>query len=83
VILGLSYSLSGFILGATVILSIKMFSATSIEQYEEQWSWLILALFGATAAVDLLIAASMCYYTLKNRHLLEKSYVAFWDTFDV
>ncbi|KAJ6608704.1 hypothetical protein B0H10DRAFT_517457 [Mycena sp. CBHHK59/15] len=66
------WAISGFVLGATVILSIKMFSATSIEQYEDQWNWLILALFGSTAGVDLLIAASMCYYTLRQRAQLKQ-----------
>ncbi|KAJ6577311.1 hypothetical protein B0H19DRAFT_1061960 [Mycena capillaripes] len=65
------WAISGFILGATVLLSIKVFSATSIDQFEEEWDWLILGLFGATGGVDLLIAASMCYYTLKNRALLK------------
>ncbi|KAJ7116323.1 hypothetical protein C8R44DRAFT_205037 [Mycena epipterygia] len=61
------WAISGFVLGATVLLSIKVFSATSIDDFEDQWGWLILALFGSTAAADLLIAASLCYYTLKNR----------------
>ncbi|KAJ7608468.1 hypothetical protein DFH06DRAFT_194464 [Mycena polygramma] len=65
------WAISGFNLGATILLSIKVFSATSIDQFEDQWNWLILGLFGATGGVDLLIAASMCYYTLKNRALMK------------
>ncbi|KAJ6460381.1 hypothetical protein C8R47DRAFT_126346 [Mycena vitilis] len=65
------WAISGFTLGAIILLSIKVFSATSIDQFETQWNWLILGLFGATGGVDLLIAVSMCYYTLKNRALLK------------
>ncbi|KAJ7454849.1 hypothetical protein FB451DRAFT_656794 [Mycena latifolia] len=75
------WALSGFVLGATVLLSIKVFAATSIEQFEDEWAWLILALFGATAATDLLIAASMLFYTLKNRALLRPESVNKIDTF--
>ncbi|KAJ7914859.1 hypothetical protein B0H13DRAFT_2324860 [Mycena leptocephala] len=62
-----------FTLGVTVLLAIKVFAATSIDQFEEEWDWLILGLFGATGGVDLLIAASMCYYTMKNRAILSPS----------
>jgi len=75
------WAISGFILGATVLLSIKVFSATSIDQFEDQWAWLIMGLFGATAAVDLVIAASMCFYTLKNRASLRPENPNKIDTF--
>ncbi|KAK7032915.1 hypothetical protein R3P38DRAFT_2919695 [Favolaschia claudopus] len=65
------WAISGFTLGATVLLSIKVFAATSLDLFEEEWDWLILGLFGATGGVDLLIAASMCFYTLKNRAILK------------
>jgi hypothetical protein len=59
----------------TILLSIKVFVATSIDQFEQEWAWLILGLFGATGAVDLVIAASMFFYTMKNRVLLKPEYV--------
>jgi len=65
------WGISGFTLGTTILLSIKVFAATSIDQFEEEWDWLILGLFGATGGVDLLIAASMCFYTLKYRAILK------------
>ncbi|KAJ7510288.1 hypothetical protein B0H11DRAFT_1182656 [Mycena galericulata] len=75
------WAISGFILGATVLLSIKVFSATSLDQFEDQWAWLIMGLFGATAAVDFVIAASMCFYTLKNRVSLKLENPTKIDTF--
>ncbi|KAJ6570261.1 hypothetical protein DFH09DRAFT_425976 [Mycena vulgaris] len=75
------WALAGFVLGATVLLSIKVFAATSIDQFEDEWDWLILGLFSATAAVDLLIAASMSYYTLRNRALLKPESANKIDTF--
>ncbi|KAJ7178735.1 hypothetical protein C8R43DRAFT_1118105 [Mycena crocata] len=56
-ITAISWAMSGFILGATVLLSLKVFTATSLEEFEDQWDWLILGLLGCTAAVDFLIAA--------------------------
>jgi hypothetical protein len=73
----ISWAISGFILSATVILSVKMFSTASIEQYENDWSWLLFALFGSTACVDVLIAASMTYYTVQHRVMLAQKYVLF------
>lgn len=81
VLTGTCWALSGFVLGATVLLSIKVFAATSLEQFEDEWDWLILSLFGATAVADLLIAASMLFYTLKNRALLRPENVNKVDTF--
>ncbi|KAJ7677361.1 hypothetical protein B0H17DRAFT_1207116 [Mycena rosella] len=75
------WALSGFVLGATVLLSIKVFTADSIDQFEDQWSWLILGLFGGTAAADLLIAASMLFYNLKNRASLKPESANKIDTF--
>jgi len=75
------WAISGFTLGATVLLSIKVFSATSIDQFEDQWAWLIMGLFGATATVDLVIAAAMCFYTLKNRVSLRAENSNKIDTF--
>lgn len=69
------WGISGFTLGMTILLSIKVFVATSIDQFEQEWAWLILGLFGATGAVDLVIAASMSFYTMKNRVLLKPEYV--------
>ncbi|KAJ7721747.1 hypothetical protein DFH07DRAFT_857591 [Mycena maculata] len=75
------WAISGFIFGATVLLSIKVFSAPDVNQFEEQWAWLIMGLFGATAAVDLVIAAAMCYYTLRNRASLRPEKPNTIDTF--
>ena len=63
------WAISGFVFGVTVLLSIKAFSASSVDQFQDQWDWLILSLFGATAGVDLLIAATMGCYTAQNRTL--------------
>ncbi|KAJ7211811.1 hypothetical protein B0H12DRAFT_1156707 [Mycena haematopus] len=71
ILTGVCWGISGFTLGATILLSIKVFAATSIDQFEEEWDWLILGLFAATGGVDLLIAASMCFYTFKNRAILK------------
>ncbi|KAJ7183090.1 hypothetical protein C8R46DRAFT_1209264 [Mycena filopes] len=79
-ITAICWAISGFILGSTVLLSLKVFNATSIDQFEDDWGWLILALFAATAGVDLLIAATMFYYTLKNRALLKTEKVGRIDT---
>jgi len=73
VVTAVCWGISGFTLGVTVLLSIKVFAATSIDQFESEWDWLILGLFGATGGVDLLIAASMCYYTMKNRAMNPES----------
>ncbi|KAJ7284804.1 hypothetical protein C8J57DRAFT_1670401 [Mycena rebaudengoi] len=79
----ISWTISGFILGATVILSVKMFSAASIEQYENDWSWLLLVLFCSTACVDVLIAASMTYYTVQHRAMLAQKTSNRFDAFIV
>ncbi|KAJ7220004.1 hypothetical protein GGX14DRAFT_8231, partial [Mycena pura] len=69
IVTNVCWAISGFVFGVTVLLSIKAFSASSVDQFQDQWDWLILSLFGATAAVDLLIAATMGCYTAQNRTL--------------
>ncbi|KAF8207244.1 hypothetical protein K438DRAFT_1962845 [Mycena galopus ATCC 62051] len=71
ILTGVCWGISGFTFGATILLSIKVFAATSLDQFEEEWDWLILGLFGATGGVDLLIAAAMLFYTMKNRGVLK------------
>ncbi|KAF7375112.1 hypothetical protein MSAN_00397600 [Mycena sanguinolenta] len=71
ILTGVCWGISGFTFGATILLAIKVFAASSIDQFEEQWDWLILGLFVATGGVDLLIAASMCFYTFKHRAILK------------
>ncbi|KAJ7746582.1 hypothetical protein B0H16DRAFT_940524 [Mycena metata] len=79
-ITAICWAISGFTLGATILLSLKVFNATSIDQFEDDWAWLVLGLFSATAGVDLIIAATMFYYTLKNRALLKLEKVGRVDT---
>ncbi|KAF7327579.1 MMtag domain-containing protein [Mycena kentingensis (nom. inval.)] len=55
-----------FILGATILLATKVFGASSIDAFEQEWSWLILGIFGATAMVDLVIGLAMGYYTARH-----------------
>ncbi|KAJ7052437.1 hypothetical protein C8F01DRAFT_1170031 [Mycena amicta] len=67
------WAMSGFVLGTTVLLSIKVFSVSSLDQFEQQWAWLILGLFATTAMVDLVIAGAMLYYTSRSGQLTDQA----------
>nr|GAT60981.1 predicted protein [Mycena chlorophos] len=69
------WGLCGFGLGATVLLAVKMLtgSGSSLAVLEQQWSWLILTLFGANAAANVLIAGALAYYT--RGHMPDVNYL--------
>ncbi|KAF7312142.1 hypothetical protein MIND_00226600 [Mycena indigotica] len=58
-----AWGVSGFNFGATVLLSIKIFSVQTLDQFEDQWSWFMLARLASTVAVDLIIFGAMLYCT--------------------
>ncbi|KAF8148434.1 hypothetical protein B0H34DRAFT_802967 [Crassisporium funariophilum] len=45
----------------------EAFKMTSLAQYEKEWKWLLTCVLGIGAAVDLTIAAALCYYLRQQK----------------
>lgn len=52
---------------ATIVTSIKAFMAPSIVEYEQKQQWILTFILAVGAVVDVVIAASLCYYLRKYR----------------
>ena len=39
----------------------------TLEQFHSEWQWLLTALLGVGACVDVVLAASLCFYLRKRR----------------
>jgi hypothetical protein len=52
---------------ATVAVGVEALLSTSILQFEIDFKWLLTSILAVGAAVDVIIAASLCYYLRKHR----------------
>ena len=53
--------------GATVAVGVEALLSTSILQFEIDFKWLLTSILAVGAAVDVIIAASLCYYLRQHR----------------
>ncbi|KAL0948357.1 hypothetical protein HGRIS_010940 [Hohenbuehelia grisea] len=63
------WCISANIFGSTALLSYKALVSPPLTEFEKEWTWLIAATLTATAIVDVLISASMCYHLHRHRGL--------------
>ncbi|KAF8188119.1 hypothetical protein BJ912DRAFT_410398 [Pholiota molesta] len=45
-----------------VVTTVKVFQMSTLSAFQEQWNWLVTAVLCIAAAVEIIIASSMCYY---------------------
>jgi len=63
----LCWFLSSLRCGATVTVGIEALLATSVLQFERDYKWLLTSILAVGAAVDVIIAASLCYFLRQHR----------------
>ncbi|KAJ7592956.1 hypothetical protein C8J56DRAFT_486348 [Mycena floridula] len=67
------WAFTGAIVGATILLIVQVASMASMSQLVDEWRWLLLALFTATACIDLIIASAMYNNLMRHSKTLSSS----------
>jgi len=70
---------SSFVFMCTILSFSHVLTMEVMEKYEEEWSWLIHSIFASTAVLDVMIAASLCYFLVKQRSVTSKSTASLID----
>jgi hypothetical protein len=61
-----------------VVTTVKVFQMSTLSAFQEQWNWLVTAVLCIAAAVEIIIASSMCYYlNIWKKELIASRYGAY------
>ena len=48
-------------------MTVEALKMVTLEQYQSEWQWLLTTVLGVSAFVDVVLAASLCFYLRKRR----------------